>query len=148
FILLAVFARSLGLVRLPNRAGAFPPCACVLLRSSWREWEGVCRHRRPARTRCAHDEAGVATQRSRCSVADGAASRVKGIGNESVSRFAAITLTCKSFAFPRRRRSQATTHSGGGFAALTPTALIATGRSVETPDAGRQAEGRTVVDRP
>src|SRR5262245_6802739 len=147
FILLAISARSSGLERLPNRAGAFPPCASVLLRSSWREWEGVCRRRRPARARCAHDEAGVSKQRSRCSVAEGAASRVKGIGNESVSRFAAITLTCKSFAFPRRTRPRGTTRSGGGFAALTPTALIATGRSVEAPDAGRQAEGRTVVDR-
>src|SRR5262249_59573838 len=133
-------ARFSGLERLPNRAEALPPCASVLLRSSWREWEGVCRHRRPAHARCAHDEAEVPKKRSRCSVAEGAASRAKGIGNESGSRLGTMTLTCKSF-------GQATTHSGGGFAALTPTALIATGRSVETPDAGREAEGRTVVDR-
>src|SRR5215475_7598095 len=48
---------------------------------------------------------------------------------------------------PTTHKTTGTTRSGGGFAALTPTALIATGRSVETPDAGLQAEGRTVVDR-
>ena len=52
------------------------------------------------RARCAHDEAEVPTQLSRCSVAEGAASRPEGIGNESVSRRVTITLTCKSFAFP------------------------------------------------
>src|SRR5262245_1702983 len=100
FILLAVFALSAGLERLPNRADALHPRASVLLRSSWREWEGVCRRRRPARARCALDEAGVPKQLSRCWIAEGAASRAKGIRNESVSPLVTITLTCKSFAFP------------------------------------------------